>query len=63
MERGYSSILTKNALAYNLAYHLKNKCGLDDMHDVVMSVLNSFEYKETGNKDDKKDLQNNLKIK
>ena len=56
MECGYSSILTKNALAYNLAYHLKNKCGLDDMHEVVISVLNSFEYKETDNKDDKKDL-------
>jgi hypothetical protein len=56
MERGYSSILTKNALAYNLAYHLKNKYGIDNVHDVAISVLNSFEYKETDNKDDKKDL-------
>lgn len=46
MERGYSSILTKNALAYNLAYHLKDKCGLENAHEVVISVLNSFEYKE-----------------
>lgn len=56
MERGYSSILTKNALAYNLAYHLKNKCGLDNIHEVVISVLNSFEYKEADSKDDKNDL-------
>lgn len=63
MERGYLSILTKNALAYNLAYHLKDKCGLDNAHEVVISVLNSFEYKEADSKDDKKDLQNNLKIK
>lgn len=63
MERGYSSILTKNALAYNLVYHLKDKCGLDNAHEVVISVLNSFEYKETDSQDDKKDLQNNLKIK
>jgi hypothetical protein len=59
MERGYSSVLTKNALAYNLAYHLKDKCGLDNAHEVVISVLNSFEYKESNNNDDK----NNLKIK
>lgn len=59
MERGYSSVLTKNALAYNLAYHLKDKCGLDNAHEVVISVLNSFEYKEADNNDNK----NNLKIK
>jgi hypothetical protein len=56
MERGYSSLLTKNALAYNLAYHLKEKCGLDNVHEVVISVLNSFEYKEADNKDAKNDL-------
>ena len=58
MERGYSSILTKNALAYNLAYHLKDKCGLDNMHEVVISVLNSFEHKEADSKDDNNKLQN-----
>ena len=46
MERGYSSILTKNALAYNLAYHLKDRCGIENAHEVVISVLTSFEYKE-----------------
>lgn len=58
MERGYSSILTKNALAYNLAYHLKDKCGFDNVHEVVISVLNSFEYKEADSKDDNNKLQN-----
>ena len=47
MERGYSSNLTKNALAYNLAYHLKEKWGLENAHEIIISILNNFEYKET----------------
>lgn len=46
MEKGYSSVLHKNILAYNLAYHLKEKCGLEDAHEIVIKVLSSFEYKE-----------------
>ena len=53
MERGYSSILTKNALAYNLAYHLRDKCGLEAAHEVIISILNTYEYKEPENKEDK----------
>lgn len=47
MERGYSSILTKNALAYNLAYHLKELGNIEDIHKTVISILNTFEYKES----------------
>ena len=46
MERGYSSLLTKNALAYNLAYHLKELDNIEDIHKIVMSILDTFEYKE-----------------
>ena len=46
MERGYSSNLTKETLAYNLAYHLKEKCSLENAHEIVIKVLSSFEYKE-----------------
>lgn len=63
MEAKYKSILSKNALAYNLAYHLNNKGGLDNTHEIIISVLNSFEYTEVNSKDDKTELQNNLKIK
>ena len=47
MERGYSSILTKNALAYNMAYHLKELCSIDDAHKVISNILTTFEYKES----------------
>lgn len=46
MERGYSSLLTKNTLAYNLAYHLKELDNIEDIHKIVLSILDTFEYKE-----------------
>ena len=46
MERGYSSILTKNVLAYNLAYHLKELSNVADPHKIILGILNSYEYKE-----------------
>ena len=47
MERGYSSNLTKEALAYNLVYHLKDSCGVENAYEVIIKILNSFEYKES----------------
>ena len=46
MEIGYCSILTKEALIYNLVYHAKNSSSEDELSDRIRSVLNSFEYKE-----------------
>ena len=39
MERGYSSNLTKETLAYNLAYHLKETCGLENAHEINTGVV------------------------
>ena len=47
MEIGYCSILTKEALIYNLVYHAKNSSSEDELSDRIRSVLNSFEYKES----------------
>ncbi len=52
MEKGYTSILTKPALAYNLAYHLKAAKTEQEISDIIHNVLNSFEHKE-----DKKDKE------
>jgi hypothetical protein len=46
MECGYSSILTKNVLAYNLAYHLSNLNSTEDASKVILDILNAYEYKE-----------------
>ena len=54
MERGYSSNLTKETLAYNLAYHLKETCGLENAHEIVIKVLSSFEYKENSKSNENK---------
>lgn len=47
MEANYKSILSKNALAYNLAYHIKECGNNEDVHKIVISILNAFEYKES----------------
>ena len=41
---GYVCILTKKALAYNLAYHLANMEEGDNPYRVIESILNNFEY-------------------
>jgi hypothetical protein len=46
MEKGYTSVLTKPILAYNLAYHLKKAQTERDIFDIINHILNSFEYKE-----------------
>ena len=51
MEPGYTSILTKNALAYNLAYHIKEAKTESEMYNVINSILTSFEYKENKDKE------------
>lgn len=54
MEPGYTSSLSKETLAYNLSYHLKDRCGIENAHEVVISILNAFEYKEPEPKEDSK---------
>lgn len=49
MERAYSSILAKSILAYNIAYHLKDLCGIEASHKVIAGILDTFEYKEPEN--------------
>ena len=41
---GYTCILSKTALAYNLAYHLANMREDDNPYNVIESILNNFDY-------------------
>ena len=45
-DRKYRSILSKNALAYNLAYHLKNMKDGDNPYLIIEKVLDSFDFKK-----------------
>ena len=40
----YICILNKEALAYNLAYHLANMEEGDNPYRVIESILNNFDY-------------------
>ena len=46
MELGYTSILTKETLAYNLVYHIKKANTEEELYEQVKSILNSFELKK-----------------
>lgn len=46
-ENGYKSILHKNALAYNLAYQLKNMKENDNPYLIIERTLSNFEFKNT----------------
>ena len=39
----YKCVLSKNALAYNLAYHLRNMKDGDNPYLIIEKVLDSFE--------------------
>ena len=41
---GYICMLHKNALAYNLAYHLANMEEGDNPYTIIENILNNFEY-------------------
>ena len=41
---GYVCVLNKEALAYNLAYHLANMEEGDNPYRIIESILNNFEY-------------------
>lgn len=45
-DRKYRSILSKNALAYNLAYHLKNMKDGDNPYLIIEKVLDNFDFKK-----------------
>jgi hypothetical protein len=45
-EVGYISILSKNALAYNLAYHLRHMKEEDNPYLIIEKVLNTFSFKK-----------------
>jgi hypothetical protein len=51
MEAKYKSILSKNALAYNLAYHIKEAKNEQELCEIIDSLLTSFEYQENKAKD------------
>ena len=54
MEKGYSSVLHKNILAYNLVHHITKAFELDEEDQkkasaLIASMLTNFEYKEPEN--------------
>ena len=51
MQKGYTSILHKHILSYNLVYHIVKNLQLDavgqqKVSETVNSILTNFEYKE-----------------
>lgn len=50
MEKGYTSVLPKETLIYNLVYHAKNAKTDDELYRCIKSTIDSFECKE-GKKD------------
>lgn len=51
MEKGYTSVLTKETLIYNLVYHAKNAKTEEELYQRIKSTINSFEYKEDKDKE------------
>lgn len=43
-EVGYISILSKNALVYNLAYHLKNMKEGENPYLIIERTLDTFDF-------------------
>lgn len=43
MKNNYTSMLSKNALAYNLAYHLSNLQEGENPYSVIEKILTQFE--------------------
>lgn len=43
-EVGYISTLSKNALAYNLAYHLRYMEEGDNPYLIIENILNNFDF-------------------
>lgn len=53
MRIGYKSIMTKNGLAYNIIYHLRNMDPeKESAYDVIDRVLDKLEYKELKKSDE-----------
>ena len=53
MRIGYKSIMTKNGLAYNIIYHLRNMDPeKESAYDVIDRILDKFEYKESKKSDE-----------
>ena len=53
MHIGYKSIMTKNGLAYNIIYHLRNMDPeKESAYDVIDRVLDKLEYKEPKKSDE-----------
>ena len=46
MKPEYMSVLTKEALVYNLAYHIKEVTTEEELYKRINSVLSSFEFKK-----------------
>ena len=42
-DRKYQSTLSKNALAYNLAYHLSNMSEEDNPYEIIHNILDKME--------------------
>ena len=49
MKPGYTSSLSKETLAYNLAYHIKSAKTEKDLYNHIKVVLDSFELKKENN--------------
>lgn len=48
-DRKYRSILSKNALTYNLAYHLSNMTEKDNPYEIIYNILDKMEDNSSKN--------------
>lgn len=48
-DRKYRSILSKNALTYNLAYHLSNMTEKDNPYEIIHDILDKMEDNSSKN--------------
>lgn len=48
-DRKYRSILSKNALTYNLAYHLSNMTEKDNPYEIIHNILDKMEDNSSKN--------------
>lgn len=48
-DRKYQCVLSKNALTYNLAYHLSNMTEEDNPYEIIHNILNKMEDNSSKN--------------
>ena len=48
-DRKYQCVLSKNALTYNLAYHLSNMTEKDNPYEIIHNILDKMEDNSSKN--------------